>query len=219
MSEQYSKHPVQEEYARLASKYESKWSFYIQATARETLARIELRPKQRLLDVGCGTGVLLQQLSEAYPEARLYGVDAAPEMLEIAHKKIPPSIELYQGWAEHLPFDTGQFDLVVSCNMFHYSHQPMAALREMKRVLRASGRLILTDWCDDYLACRVCDIYLRIFNRAHFKAYGLRECARLLDAAEYVNIAIERYKINWLWGLMTARATKPGLFAHSNQNS
>lgn len=215
MSEQYSKHPVQEEYARLASKYESKWSFYIQATARETLARIELRPEQRLLDVGCGTGVLLQRLSEACSGAQLYGVDAVPEMLDIARKKIPPSVELHQGWVEHLPFDSDQFDLVVSCNMFHYSHQPMAALREMKRALTPGGQLILTDWCDDYLACRVCDIYLRIVDRAHFKAYGLRECARLLEATGYEAIAIDRYKISWLWGLMTARAKKPGLVARS----
>ena len=54
LSEQRSKHPLVEEYARIASKYESRWSFYVEATTRETLARIGLGSKQCLLDVGCG---------------------------------------------------------------------------------------------------------------------------------------------------------------------
>ncbi|MBA2410907.1 MAG: methyltransferase domain-containing protein [Gammaproteobacteria bacterium] len=200
--------PIVEEYARLAADYEQKWSVYIEATTEQTLARLQLRPDDRVLDIGCGTGALLDRLTRAHPLARLAGVDPVPEMLSVARRRLAESVELREGWAERLPFEAQQFDVVVSCNAFHYIRQPVEALREMDRVLRPGGRLIITDWCDDYLACRLCDLYLRWFSRAHFKTYGARECARLLEENGHAHVDIERYKINWLWGLMTASATK-----------
>lgn len=199
---------VANEYARLATDYDRRWSFYIEATTGATLARLTLRPAERLLDVGCGTGALLRCLARSHPAAHLAGVDPVPEMLEIARRKLPAPVELREGWAERLPFDARKFDVVVSCNVFHYVQNPIEALREMDRVLRPGGRLIITDWCDDYLACRLCDLYLRLFSRAHVKIYGARECARRLQEAGYLQVNIDRYKINWLWGLMTAKATK-----------
>jgi ubiquinone/menaquinone biosynthesis C-methylase UbiE len=196
------------EYARLASRYDQKWSFYVEATTRETLARLNLRPADRLLDVGCGTGALLHRLSQSHPALRLAGVDPVSEMLAVARHRLPPEVELQAGWAERLPFEADQFDVVVSCNMFHYIRQPASALREMGRVLKPGGRLVITDWCDDYLACRACGWYWRLFSRAHVKMYRERECLRLLREAGLREPRIERYKISWLWGLMTATATQ-----------
>lgn len=199
---------VVKEYARLAQVYDKKWSFYVESTTRETVARLSLRPTDRLLDVGCGTGALLQRLSAIHPVAQLSGVDPVPEMLAIARRRLSGAIELHEAWAEHLPFAAEQFDVVVSCNMFHYLGRPIDALHEMGRVLRPGGQLVITDWCDDYLACRICGLYLRLFNRAHFKVYSERECAGLLNETGYTRVDIDRFKINWLWGLMTAKATK-----------
>lgn len=200
--------PVAKEYSQLAEVYDTKWSFYVERTARETMARLRLRPTDQLLDIGCGTGALLHRLSKIHPIAQLSGVDPVPEMLAIARRRLSATIELRQAWAEHLPFAAEQFDVVVSCNVFHYLRQPIVALREMGRVLRSGGQLIITDWCDDYLACRICGTYLRLFNRAYFKVYRERECARLLNKIGYAVVDIDRYKISWLWGLMTARVTK-----------
>ena len=196
------------EYARLAPEYDAKWSFYVEATARETLARLDLQPSDRLLDVGCGTGALLHRLCGQHPAALLAGVDPVPEMLAVARRRLPPEVLLREGWAERLPFDDDQFDVVLSCNVFHYVRHPVAALREMSRVLRPEGRLVITDWCDDYLACRVCDLYLRLFSPGHFRTYRKRECRNLLLEAGHQEVDVERYKISWLWGLMTASATK-----------
>ncbi len=204
----HKNHPVVQEYSRLASDYDVKWSFYIQATTQETLNRFKPQPSDRVLDVGCGTGILLQQLALTYPQSRLFGVDPVPEMLQVARQRLPATIELSQGWAQKLPFEDEQFDVVISCNMFHYIHQPMTALQEMRRVLRSGGELVITDWCDDYWTCRICDIFLRRFDRAHFKTYGEQECRRILEDAGYNDVYIERYKINWFWGLMTAKTVK-----------
>lgn len=109
---------------------------------------------------------------------------------------------------ETLPFGDATFDVVVSTNVFHSIRHPVAALREMLRVSKPAGRVVITDWCDDYLACRACDRFLRAFSRAHFRTYGSKECRELLVAAGFASLDVERYRINWLWGLMTATATK-----------
>ena len=62
--------PVVAEYSRTAETYDEKWAFYVDATTRETMARLTLRPTDRLLDAGCGTGELLVRRSAKYPEAR-----------------------------------------------------------------------------------------------------------------------------------------------------
>ena len=201
---------VLDEYARLAPQYERRWSFYVRATARETIARLRINRTDSVLDVGCGTGALLYQLSASYPRARLTGVDPCPEMLAIARERLPAVIELKRGWAESLPYEDEAFDRVISCNVLHYIREPVVALKDMLRVLRPKGTLVITDWCDDYLACRICDWYLRVFNAAHFRTYSTRQLRDLLGEASAGEVRIECYKITWLWGLMTATARKTG---------
>jgi ubiquinone/menaquinone biosynthesis C-methylase UbiE len=100
-----------------------------------------------ILDVGCGTGSLLALLGARFPEARLCGVDPAAEMLRVAHSRFgdDPRIVLRGAAAEKLPFDDGSFDLVVSSNSFHHWADQVAGLREIGRVLRADGHLVMTD--------------------------------------------------------------------------
>lgn len=202
--------PVVAEYARAAEHYDEKWAFYVEATTRETLRRLPMTAVSRVLDVGCGTGELLSRLRAKYPDAVLAGLDPVPEMLALARGKLSGKEDLQTGYADALPWSAGEFDVVVSCNMFHYISHPVEALREMGRVLRPGGSLVLTDWCDDYLACRVCNLYLRLTNRAFYKTYRQAECLELLHAAGYRDVIIERYKISWLWGLMTAVVKKEG---------
>ena len=200
--------PVIREYSEAAEDYDDRWAFYVDATTRQTLARLPIRPKDSVLDIGCGTGELLVRLAAKYPAARLAGLDPVPAMLDKARRKLSDKVELGVGWANDLPWPDASFDLVVSCNMFHYITHPVEAVQEMERVLRPGGKIVITDWCDDYLACRLCNLYLRLTSRAHYKTYRQSECASLLREAGHVDPHVERYKISWLWGLMTAIAPK-----------
>jgi ubiquinone/menaquinone biosynthesis C-methylase UbiE len=201
--------PVVAEYAKAAERYDEKWAFYVETTTRETLRRLPMTPTARVLDVGCGTGELLRRLRARYPDAVLAGLDPVAEMLAVAGGKLSGKEDLRIGYADALPWSSEMFDVVVSCNMFHYITHPVEALREMGRVLRPGGSIVLTDWCDDYLACRLCNLYLRLTNRAFYKTYRQAECEELLRAAGFAAVSLERYKINWLWGLMTAVVTIP----------
>jgi ubiquinone/menaquinone biosynthesis C-methylase UbiE len=201
--------PVVAEYARAARRYDEKWAFYVEATTRETLRRMPMTPHARVLDVGCGTGELLRRLRAKYPQAVLAGLDPVEEMLAVAADKLSGKEDLRIGYADALPWNASTFDVVVSCNMFHYISHPVAALQEMTRVLRPGGALVLTDWCDDYLACRLCNLYLRLTNRAFYRTYREAECLALLHSAGFSDVKLQRYKISWLWGLMTAVIVVP----------
>jgi ubiquinone/menaquinone biosynthesis C-methylase UbiE len=162
-----------------------------------------------VLDVGCGTGELLKEIRARQPGARLAGIDPVPQMLAVARGKLDAAIALRQGWADRLPWPAASFDIVVSCNVFHYVTHPLPALSEMARVLARGGCIVITDWCDDYLACRLCSVYLHWTGAAFHKIYNAGDCDDLMRSIGF-DARIERYKISWLWGLMTVTATRAG---------
>ncbi|MFQ5764736.1 MAG: class I SAM-dependent methyltransferase [Rhodospirillales bacterium] len=200
--------PVRQEYGRLARRYDRRWARFVAASVRETLARVDLRPGDRVIDVGCGTGALLEALFSSGRSVGLAGVDLSPEMLEIAASRLGPAADLREGRAESLPFEDAAFDVVVSTNALHFFRRPEGALKEMGRVLMPGGRIVITDWCDDFLACRICDRVLRLVSPAHHHIYDSRRCRSLLEEAGFESVDVEGYRIDWPWGLMTARASK-----------
>ncbi len=202
--------PVRRSYAGLAARYDRVWSYYVEASVRATRRRLLTEPGERVLDIGCGTGALLASLAAGEAGTDLIGVDLSAEMLAVARAKTPGSVRLVQGSGESLPFADETFDIVVSTSAFHYFRHPQDALAEVHRVLRHGGRLVITDWCDDFASCRACDLILRLFDRAHFRSYGADEMTRMLEAGGFAVVSVEGYKIDWLWGLMTAIARKPG---------
>jgi ubiquinone/menaquinone biosynthesis C-methylase UbiE len=100
-------------------------------------------PAPRILDVGCGSGALLRFVGALRPDARLAGVDPAPEMVRAASSS--PRLAVVRASAESLPYDDGTFDLVVSSTSFSHWEDRDAGLRECRRVLAAGGAFLLAD--------------------------------------------------------------------------
>ena len=196
------------EYRRLAARYDERWAFYVAATVRETLRRLPPDAGDRMLDIACGTGAFLRAVTADRPGIGVAGVDISSEMLAVARRRLPASAALLVAPAEALPFRDACFDSVVTTNAFHFFRMPNEALREMRRVLRPGGTLVVTDWCDDYLTCRICDRLLRRFSAAHHRIYGSDELRALLEGEGFEAVDVQRYRISWLWGLMTAVATR-----------
>lgn len=193
---------VREEYTRAASAYEERWLRYVRETAHRTLAHLAPRPGARVLDVGCGTGFLLRGLEARAPAARGFGADLVPAMLRAAQRH-GTQAGLAAADAAALPFATASFDAVVTVSVLHFWPDPHEGLREIRRVLRPGGRLVLTDWRRDYLSVRLLDRGLRLSGRAAYRRiYRERECAALLAAAGFRVTHRERFRVGAQWGLM-----------------
>ena len=102
---------------------------------------------RRVLDVGCGTGYVLRQLTARLPRAEAFlGVDPAPKMIEVARSASSDDrLNFVPGTAERLPVDDGGYDLVVSTTSFDHWADQAAGIRECARALAPGGALVLTD--------------------------------------------------------------------------
>lgn len=106
------------------------------------LDKIDMRGK-KLLDVGCGTGFFCQ-LAHAICRD-ITGIDAAPEFIEEAKKRVP-SAQFMVGEMEELPFAQKSFNIVCGFNSFQYAADTKNALREVGRVLADDGQLAVMIW-------------------------------------------------------------------------
>ena len=103
-------------------------------------------PGDRVLDVGCGTGVLARAAADRVAaDGQVTGLDLNEGMLAVA-QRLRPQIDWRQGDATHLPFADESFDVVMSQFALMYFPDRPAALKEMARVLRPGGRLVIAVW-------------------------------------------------------------------------
>ena len=105
------------------------------------------RAGQRVLDVGCGTGVVA--VTAARQGARVTGLDLTPALLERARENSQIaglSIEWQEGDVENLPFDDGTFDAVLSQFGHMFAPRPEVAIAEMLRVLKPGGTIAFATW-------------------------------------------------------------------------
>jgi ubiquinone/menaquinone biosynthesis C-methylase UbiE len=107
------------------------------------LARLRRLPHGRVLDLGCGTGILAARIRREIPRADLVGCDFSRGMLAEAARE-GRARALVQATALALPFGADQFDAVVSTEAFHWFPDQPAALREIFRVLAPKGSLLVS---------------------------------------------------------------------------
>ncbi|MGR3758602.1 methyltransferase domain-containing protein [Roseobacteraceae bacterium NS-SX3] len=112
-------------------------------------------PGDRILDLGCGNGLLTLELSRAVgPSGHAAGIDSSSDMLAAAQKRLEgrSNTKLHLGDAAGLPFDSSTFDKAVSVQVFEYLSDRAPALRELSRVLVPGGLLAVADIHFDTLA-------------------------------------------------------------------
>ncbi len=189
---------------RVDRKFERVW-----ALVREQL------PCRAFLDAGCGSGLYLEALGtlEERP-ARIAGVDLSQRILETARQTAARSgvePELRQASLDALPFDDGEFDVVLCTQVLEHVPDPEAALRELARVLEPEGRFVITTDNRRNVVTRV----LNAPRNEVVRALGLRgrrgriespatpfhasEFRALLDQAGLPPARLETFRFTLLW--------------------
>jgi ubiquinone/menaquinone biosynthesis C-methylase UbiE len=112
-------------------------------TYEEAIRRVGIAPGQRVLDVGCGSGVFLRLAADR--GAEVHGLDASEALLEIARRRVPEA-DLRLGEMQALPYADDLFDLVAGFNSFFFADEMVAALREAVRVAKPGAPVVIQVW-------------------------------------------------------------------------
>jgi ubiquinone/menaquinone biosynthesis C-methylase UbiE len=150
-------HLAQEQFERRSIRYQGSFAqrIYCRPTSHILLARLELAPGSRVLDVGCGTGQLLVDIRDRFPTTDLHGLDLCVGMIRSAKALVGAGASLIQGESQSLPFPDDHFDAVVCTHCFHHFPDQLRSLKEMGRVLRSGGIAMVLDGDRDGMWGRV----------------------------------------------------------------
>jgi ubiquinone/menaquinone biosynthesis C-methylase UbiE len=190
---------------RWARDYErdrvSRWLAELQ---HEALDAVGLDTRDRLLDVGCGTGAAVRSASRVAASA--VGVDLSPGMIERARELAAdsPNTEFIEADVEALPFADASFSAALCTTSLHHYPKPDRALAEIGRVLVAGGRLVVADMTTDRLVVRAFDRLLRIAQASHVGLRSTDELRRLLIGAGFVE-PVSRPLLHGCYAIVAAR--------------
>lgn len=129
-----------------ADSYESFMGRWSRGVARQFVDRLSLSPDLRWLDVGCGTGALLETIVELARPSYVAGVDLSEEFVQAARSRLGGEAEVLQGSGDALLFDDDSFDVVVSGLVLNFMPDQRRAVIEWNRVARPGGTVAAYVW-------------------------------------------------------------------------
>jgi ubiquinone/menaquinone biosynthesis C-methylase UbiE len=138
---------IADAYSELAPYYVRLWAPVLLPMGRMLLERLPLADARTVLDLGTGTGTLIDELTARAPDATIVAADIAEGMLRVAKKQHDASFAAMN--ATSLPFASGTVDVVASAFVMFNVPDPLAAFREVARVLRPLGTFGMSTWGDE----------------------------------------------------------------------
>ncbi|MFC5640891.1 class I SAM-dependent methyltransferase [Kitasatospora cinereorecta] len=149
-------------WAGSAEAYAGTFGLLCAGAVPELVAAAAVRPGARVLDVGTGPGTVAAEAGRR--GARVTAVDAEPGMLELAAANAPEA-ELYCAALPALPFADGAFDAALGNFVVNHVEEPVAALAELRRVVRPGGRTAVTIW-DTAVGAQAMGLFSRAMDEA-----------------------------------------------------
>jgi arsenite methyltransferase len=175
-----------EYFERVADDWDRLQAGYFREAVREAAFRkAYLRPEMVAADVGAGTGFITAGLAPLVKQ--VYVLDGSPKMLAVARRNLQnfDNLEFKQADGLALPLPDGSVDVVFTNMYLHHIPEPLAAIRELARILRPGGRLVITDmdahpyaWLKEEMA----DVW-QGFERTQMQAW--------FEAADLVNVIVD----------------------------
>lgn len=128
-----------------ADAYDRFMGRYSVPLASELLEALGVEPSDRVLDVGCGPGVLTRRLVELLGPAQVAAVDPSTPFVAAARERLP-GVDIRQSPAEELPFADDSFDAALAQLVVPFMADPAAGIAQMRRVTRPGGAVAATAW-------------------------------------------------------------------------
>jgi ubiquinone/menaquinone biosynthesis C-methylase UbiE len=157
----------------------------------------EAGPEDTVLDVACGPGLLACAFARVVQQAT--GIDITPAMLErarsIQQEQRLENVNWKSGDVYSLPYADQQFSIVVTRFSFHHLMNPLAALREMKRVCRNGGRVVVADMAPAAEKAETLNRMERLRDPSHVRAMPLDELRSLFKRAALPMPRVEMYRV------------------------
>ena len=171
------------------------WMRYLQEKA---IGEVLQYADCKILDVGCATGNLILKLRKRVG-GWLFGTDISPEMIKKAQIKLSglAKVKLDIADAEKLPYRGNTFDYVISTTALHHFPNPFLAVKEMSRVLKKAGKLVIID---TNLFLPALNYLARLIGPGFVKMYTKKEFKRLFE----------------MGGVLLVKQKRVGLFAILN---
>ena len=153
------------------------------------IERLDLQPTDKVLDIGFGGGVTIEEMLETIDTGKIYGIDFSEVMVKKAKQKFKHSIEsgkvsIEFADVQKLPLDDNTFDKICTVNTIYFWADPLASLREIKRVMKSGGRVVVGIRSADKMK----DFPVTQYN---FKLYAPEAVKDLLIGAGFSSISIE----------------------------
>lgn len=162
-----------------------------------TLAAAAIEPHMSVLDVACGPGIVA--CAAARHASHVTGIDLTPAMIEQAQRRQQATglgnLDWHVGNACALPFNDGAFDVVLTRYSFHHLPEAKVALREMKRVCRPGGRLVVIDATPSPESQAAYDRMEILRDRSHTSALTLEQLRTLGREAGLSEQHIDGYRL------------------------
>jgi ubiquinone/menaquinone biosynthesis C-methylase UbiE len=168
---------------------------------RMTVEMAGIKPGDAVLEIGCGTGSLtLAAKAQAGSNGRVCGIDAAPEMLEVARKKAKKNgaaIDFQTGLLQSIPYPDQTFDEVLcSFMIFHASEaERNAGFRQIARVLKPGGCLFIID---NFVPDKPRHNLMSHFSKGSMAGHDLRELTPLMAENGLIDVEYTRTRIKML---------------------
>lgn len=163
---------------------------FVNCMYQEIVDRVRKLEGDKILDLGCGNGNIINLLKKER-EASYYGLDISENMIEEAKKRCDEDVEFTVGDSENLPYQDGQFDIIICNASFHHYTNPESAIKEIKRVLKTGGTLILGDPTVPELLRGLFNKMLPYTDSGDFKIYGKKDIVPIFKAQGF---EIENWK-------------------------
>ena len=172
-------------------------AFSAEAVTSRFRKAISCKESGVMLDLACGPALLLASLAPAMRFS--VGVDLTPEMIQMARARVREASQantrFVESLAECLPFATAAFDCVVTRLSIHHFLDPLHVLREVKRILKADGLLVIGDVIasDDPTEARLHNALEHLRDPSHIRMLPERELLDLVTAAGFRVTATDRW--------------------------